>query len=293
MNKPAAAGGLEGIRTVLITGGNGFVGRHLAARLNALGKTVRSVSRSSGFNIVRDEVPIDGVNHVFHLAGRTLVTSSWDNPLEFLQTNGYGTAKLAEQCRRRGCSLTLLSSYLDGNHLNPEPAPIGESVNPYAFSKRVAEEICRFYALRFGCAFVTLKLSNIYGPGQDPSFLIPHIVAQLVEPATAEIVVENLAPCRDYLYIDDAVDGLLRSVGASPGSIFDLGSGTSHSVEEVILIALEAADIYKPYRGLGARRLMEIDGTAVDFSHAHQVLGWQPQVSLRAGLLSMIESIRR
>ena len=239
----------ERVQTVLITGGTGFVGRHLAAHLSRLGKTVRSVSRTTGFDIVRDDLPLDNIDHVFHLAAQTGVASSWQYPAAFIATNGFGTARIAEQCRTAGCSLTLLSSYLDGDHRRAVPAPIGDSVNPYAFSKRVAEEVCRLYAGRFGARFVTLKLSNVYGPGQAQDFLLPHIVTQLVDDAVAEIIVQDLSPCRDYLYIDDAVDGLLRSVGASSGSIFDLGSGTSHSVEEVILLAREAAGIYKPYRG--------------------------------------------
>ena len=216
----------ERVQAVLITGGTGFVGRHLAARLSGLGKAVRSVSRTAGFDVVRDTLPLDNIDHVFHLAAQTGVASSWQDPAAFIATNGFGTARVAEQCRTAGCSLTLLSSYLDGDHRRTVPTPIGDSVNPYAFSKRVAEEICRLYVGRFGARFVTLKLSNAYGPGQAQEFLLPHIIAQLIDDAAAEIVVQDLSPCRDYLHVDDVVDGLLRSVGAMPGSDFDLGSGT-------------------------------------------------------------------
>jgi nucleoside-diphosphate-sugar epimerase len=278
----------------LVTGGSGFVGRHLVAHLKFLGKDVRSVSLSEGFDLLKEDLPLDDIGHVFHLAARTGVVEAWQNPLSFFETNAHGTARLIEQCRAKGCSVTFVSSFLDGAHtdLLATDSSLGASVNPYAFSKRVAEQYCAFYACRFGVKVVTVKMTNVYGPGQSPRFLIPHVVSQLLDDRLAEILVQDLTPCRDYLHVGDAVEGIAMSMNAPAGSVLDLGSGVAHSAEEVIQLAMGAAGIYKPYRAAGVARINEIDGTAADIDATRAILGWEPKVSLEAGLSALIESMR-
>src|SRR5262249_6735157 len=101
--------------TVLVTGATGFIGRHLVSRLTTLGHRVCSVSRDAGFDILTQELPLDGIEHVFHLAARTGVGEAWRDPAAFLHTNGYGTARVVDQCRRQNCSMTFVSSYLYGD----------------------------------------------------------------------------------------------------------------------------------------------------------------------------------
>jgi nucleoside-diphosphate-sugar epimerase len=104
---------------------------------------------------------------------------------------------------------------------------------------------------------------------------------------------KSLTPCRDYLHVADAVEGIATSMNAPAGSTLDLGSGVAHSVEEVIQLAMDAAGIYKPYRAVGVARINEIARTAADIDAARAILGWEPTVSLEAGLSALIESMRR
>jgi nucleoside-diphosphate-sugar epimerase len=285
---------LEGIHKVLVTGASGFIGRHLVAHLDQIGKHVVPVSRAYGFDVTRDKLPLEGVGHVFHLAGKTGVVEAWHSPLSYLDTNTFGTARVLEQCRGC-CSVTFVSGYVYGS---PKRLPIREQdlvdiQNPYALSKLLAERICEFYARFYDVPVVTLRLFNVYGPGQAPNFLIPFILEQILDPRQPEVRVQNLKPSRDYVYVSDAVEGIVMASQALEGSVFNIGYGTSYTVEEIIKRASTAAGIYKPYRSTGEKRRHEIDKTRADISAFRKAVGWRPKISIDDGLRLMIEGMLR
>lgn len=282
---------LPGVDRVLVTGATGFVGRHLADRLETLGKQVIRTSRSSGVDLARDDLPLDGVGHVFHSGARTGVPAAWENPVDFIETNTLGTVRVLDQCRRHGCGVSFLSAYIYGI---PERIPIKETDsihanNPYALSKYMAEQACGFFAKAYGMNVVSLRLFNIYGPGQGSNFLIPFIVEQALNPACDKIEVMDLYPRRDYIYVADAIDAILLSTRASSGSVFNVGSGEAHSVEDVIKLVCAAAGIDKPYSGKAQRRHNEIDLTKADITALHNTVGWKPRTSLAAGLREIVK----
>jgi nucleoside-diphosphate-sugar epimerase len=104
--------------------------------------------------------------------------------------------------------------------------------------------------------------------------------------------VQDLAPRRDYIHVDDVVDGMLLSMKAPAGSIFNLGSESAYSVEEIIRCACRLAGVQKPYRAIGQPRPHEIANSRMDATAARRILGWEPKVSLERGLQSVIESMR-
>ena len=292
---PPRTGGLpEGSGTYIVTGASGFVGRRLEDRLTSLGHRVLALSLATGFDVRRDELPPGPVDHVFHLAARTGVTDAWDDPLGFFESNALGTVRVLDQCRRRGFPLCYLSSFLrsgDGDVGAKETDGIKPD-NPYALSKYAGEQACAFYGSHFGVKTMVLRPANIYGPGQARAFLIPHVIAQLLDEKVSEIQVQDLAPRRDYIHVDDVVSAMLLSTAAPAGSIFNLGSGTAYSVEEVIRCSCRVAGRCKPYRAIGRPRPNEIAQACMDATAAREVLGWQPAVSLECGLKSVIESMR-
>lgn len=282
---------LPSVDTVLVTGASGFVGRHLANRLEALGKTVIRASRGQGIDLTKDLLPLDGVGHVFHAAARTGVPNSWEDPLQFIEANTLGTVRVLDQCRRHGCGVTFLSAYVYGI---PQRVPIKETDpidvnNPYALSKHLAEQACAFFAKAYKVNVVSLRLFNLYGPGQNPSFLIPFIIEQLMDPAREKIEVMDLQPSRDYIYIVDAIDAILMSTQATSGSVFNVGSGDAHSVEDVIKLICAAAGIDKPYVGKSQRRQNEIDLTKADVSALYEAVGWKPKTTLSSGLREVVK----
>jgi nucleoside-diphosphate-sugar epimerase len=292
---PQRPGGLsKGVGTFIVTGASGFVGRRLVERLTSLGHSVHAVSLATGFDVRRDELPAGSVDHVFHLAARTGVAEAWDDPLGFFESNAVGTFRTLDQCRRRGLSFCYLSSFLRSGDpdTGAKETDTIKPDNPYAFSKYIGEQACAFYGSHFGVKTVILRPANIYGPGQVKSFLIPHVIAQLLDENTPEIQVQDLAPRRDYIHVDDVVDGMVLSMTAPAGSIFNLGSGTAYSVEEIIQCSCRVACRSKPYRAIGRPRPHEIAHARMDATAAREILGWQPTVSLESGLRSVIESMR-
>jgi len=206
--------------------------------------------------------------------------------------NSHGTFRVLDQCRNHGCSVSYISGYVYGNAQRlpiDETAPVSAN-NPYAFSKLMGEEACRFYSSTFGVQTTILRLFNIYGPGQSSRFLIPHIVKQVIE--DPDIRVMDLEPRRDYVFISDTIDSILASVRASSGMAFNVGSGISYSVEDVIRIAMRQAGVEKPYHAAGQPRTNEIRDVIADTTLIRSACGWAPGVTFEDGIGRIIQSHR-
>jgi len=272
---------------VLLSGATGFVGSRLGPKLLARpGYEVCALSSASGD--VADPktwsaLPVTDV--VVHLAARTFVPDSWVEPAAFLGTNLLGTVNALEFCRSHKSRLVFLSSYLYGN---PHSLPIAEDFdvlvnNPYALSKKLAEETCQFYSDCYGLDITILRVFNIYGGGQDDKFLIPSIVRQVQQ--GAEINVKDLEPKRDFLYIDDLLDAVACAVEHPHRfEIFNIASGNSHSVREVIDCVQKITGRTVSVHSENVRRQNEIMDTRADITKARRMLGWEPRWSLEAGI---------
>src|SRR5580658_1472533 len=238
-------------KTVLVTGASGFIGRPLCEGLEQAGYVVVRHSGANG-DITSCSLPYSGVNHVFHLAARTFVPDAWSAPMRFYATNVLGTVNVAEFCRRNAASLTMLSSYVYGK---PEFLPISEdhpvaAFNPYGHTKLLAEEVCRYYAQQFGIRATIVRPFNIYGPGQSERFLIPTLVRQALDPDGSEVSIADDRPGRDYLFVEDLVDLLLRTMHSRDSEafgvdVFNAGSGCSVTPRQLAELILRVAGAEK------------------------------------------------
>jgi nucleoside-diphosphate-sugar epimerase len=285
---------LHQVRKVLITGSTGFIGTHLERRLVKKGVSTIGLSRTNGFDILGDRLPLEDIDHVYHVAGLTSVPQSWSDPASYFEANTYGTVRVLDQCRAAGVSLTYVSGYVYGT---PASVPISETMetrptNPYSFSKLAGEAACRFFGDVFGVSVRILRLFNVYGPGQSDTFLIPTIMRQVLDPRVTEIEVLDLQPRRDYVHVEDVVDILLRAPLLATGSIYNVGSGTSRSVKDVITTCLACAGISKPYREEGRRRGNEVLDVVADISAIERACGWRPKISFERGILSVLQSLK-
>src|SRR5262245_289136 len=256
------------LKRAIVTGSTGFIGSHVAKRLQAEGVTVIGLPRATGFDVLTDVLPLDGVDRVYHLAGLTFVPRSWHDPVSFHHVNTHGTMRVLDQCRRSGVPVTFASAYVYGM---PVRLPIDErsttkASNPYAYSKLSAENACRFFCEEYGARVAIVRPFNVYGPGQHHSFLIPTIVRQVLDPSVKEIVVASLAPRRDFVYISDVVEALLLAPCLPHAEPFNVGGGHSYSVEDIVRISLECADVVKPYRERREVRSNEIPDTVADIN---------------------------
>jgi nucleoside-diphosphate-sugar epimerase len=278
---------------VLVIGASGFIGSALATRLMAQGLDVVPVDSSVGDIADRETLAKFAhleIAHVFHLAGKTFVPDSWDDPQAFCQTNVLGTINVLEFCRKKHIPVTYVSAYVYGH---PDRLPIAEDSeirpsNPYALSKRLAEEVCEFYASAYQLPVTTIRPFNVFGIGQAKHFLIPAIIEQALGTGN-DIVVKDLAPRRDYVYLEDLVTALLATLDKTDGySVYNIGSGVSLSVQEAIEVIQDVAGTKKKIVCDHAVRNNELMDVVADISKAGRELNWRPQYTFEQGIRSII-----
>lgn len=275
--------------SILLTGATGFIGSALLKQLTALGHHTHTLSQRDGK--VEDMATwqmLPPAELVIHLAARTFVPDSWEQPAAFMATNATGTLHALEYSRKHGAKCIFLSSYLYGNPAQlpiPETAPLF-TPNPYAQSKKTAEDFCKFYSNAYQVNTIILRPFNVYGPNQNPSFLIPHIIQQAQY--SDAIRVKDLIPKRDYVHLYDLITAILRCIDYQESGVFNIGSGISYSVQEIIDIIQHITGRNLPVISESQVRRAEIMDTIADISLAKEKLGWQPTISFEEGMREML-----
>ena len=280
---------------IIVTGANGFIGRKLTARIkDSTNHETIPISRDFG-DITKTETwqLIPAADLVIHLAASTFVPDSWASPSKFLENNLNGTVNALDFCRLNDSRFIYLSSFL---YKNPTKLPITEDMeigadNPYMLSKKIGEDICTFYANSYDIPTIIFRPFNIIGTGQDEKFLIPSIIKQAHE--NGIVNVKDLEPRRDFLHIDDLVGALMRAIEIHRKlDIFNIASGASYSVKEVIGIVEEIMGDYLEIVSEEIRRPNEIMDTRANISKAIDLLGWRPSLTLHDALKLIIEDHR-
>jgi nucleoside-diphosphate-sugar epimerase len=171
--------------------------------------------------------------------------------------------------------------------------PVNENVipkpnNPYALSKHMAENLCNFYSKYKNIEINIFRPFNVYGFGQDKRFLIPEIMSQVMNNNPVEV--NTFKPKRDYIYIDDLVDGLISGMNSFNGlEVYNLGSGVSISVEQVINTIIKQANSEVTVTSRNIERDNEINDVIADISKARKLLSWSPKISFDNGIKNIIK----
>jgi nucleoside-diphosphate-sugar epimerase len=280
---------------VLITGVNGFVGKHLLSYFEEKSILVigfgseKDVTKPDCFNEYFDI----GITHVIHLASKNFVPGSWTNPSEYMYTNVVGTTNVLEFCSNQNAQLIFFSSYMYGVPINfpiNEMHPISCN-NPYALSKKFCEELCEFYIKNKGLSIAVLRIFNIYGPNQSMQFLIPHILKQASEGNVVKV--RDITPKRDYLFISDFVNliGLIINKNINSG-FYNVGYGASISVEDIIIntgiILKKSIEIISE----NLERQNEIPNVIADITKVKDEFNWTPIVTINDGLSKCLASFK-
>jgi UDP-glucose 4-epimerase len=304
----------------LVTGGAGFIGSHVAARLLADGHRVRvldNFSTGSRANLdhgaahaahldvvegdIRDlgtvEAASRGVDVVFHQAAMRSVPRSVKDPLGANDNNVTGTLNVLEAARRAGARRVVYASsssvYGDRPDLpkreDQTPAPI----SPYAVSKAAGEQYAAVWSRLYGVETVGLRYFNVFGPKQDPASeyaaVIPRFILWALQRAPLEVHGDG-TQSRDFTYIDNVVEANLlagRAPGAA-GEVFNVGCGSRVSLLEIIA-SLERLVGRPLQRNHTPGRAGDVAHTLADVSKAKRLLGYTPLVTFDDGLQRTFE----
>jgi nucleoside-diphosphate-sugar epimerase len=308
-------------RLGLVTGAGGFIPSHLVEALVRDGWRVRCLLRYgsagdigcladspkeivAGLDLRRGDL-LDGefvadccrdVDTVFNLGARISIPYSYFAPRDTFQVNAMGTLNVVEAVRRMGVRrlIQVSTSEVFGSAVQ---APMSEShrlkaQSPYAASKIAADKIVESFVCSFGLPAVIVRPFNTYGPRQSPRAVISTIVEQAMRGGVVKI--GSLWPRRDFTYVEDTVQGMIRAadVEAAAGGEFNLGTGTDISIGELAesimrIVGNECELVSDDARQRPADS--EVSRLLSDNSKAREVLGWEPKVSLEEGLTRVVE----
>lgn len=277
------------LRPVLVTGGTGFLARHVAGALRQAGFKVDAPSRRE-LDVVVSPAPPGDYGTVVHLAGAVGVPGSWTDFGGYVRTNVEGCARVATWCRDMKARLVFASGYVYGIPLRlpiAEDHPVRPN-NPYALTKHLAEQVCEFHAQSTGLPVTVLRIFNIYGPGQSQDFLVPTIVRQVLDPASETIRLRDGSPTRDYVHVDDVASAIMAVISLDGWRLFNVGSGTAISVLDIAERLRSAAGCRKPIVAGAEPRLGDIPAVMADIAKISAACGWRPTVGLNEGLSRLI-----
>ena len=277
---------------ILITGVNGFVGKSLAFFLKSKSfelTNTRDINRinlcewDSVKNIPRSEI-------IVHLASKNFVPESFTVPHNYYYNNFLSTLNILEKAKIDGSKVIFFSTYVYGH---PLYLPIDEEhltspQNPYTHSKLICEELCKAYYRDFGVPVTIFRPFNIYGPGQKESFFIPTIINQVKHDI---IHLKDSRPKRDFIFIDDVIDAIVKSIISNSDSfrIYNLGSGISTSIKDIVEMIINLTQSKACIHFSNEIRQGEILETVADCSHLKCELLWNPHVSIENGIRLCID----
>lgn len=301
----------------LVTGGAGFIGSHLVDLLIQEGWKVRvldnlsmglreNVNPSAEFLKGDVTVPEDcaaavrGIDTVFHLAARVTIRGSVHNFGEDARINLLGTLNMLEAAGKRGVRRFLFSSsmavYADSQSRTPvKETSRTEPLSPYGLSKLAAEKYCLMTSSSFGMEPVILRYFNTYGSRQNYS---PYV-------GVVTLFITNMLlnkPCtifgsgeqtRDFIHVSDVIRATLQAARCDKagGEIFNVGTGTGTSVNELALFLSNTIGYNLPFAHAGKQE-SELEYSVADISKAREMLNFSPQARLEERLADLLQSIR-
>lgn len=295
---------------IFLTGGTGFLGNHLRAELADRENEVTVFARPStpvdlrdnesvqrGDITNEDDIALDGHDSVVHLAAQTHVETAIDAPRPTWEVNTTGTLNVLEASKRNDVSTFLFASSASV-YGPPESLPITEShptnpTEPYGASKLAGDRLAHSYHRTYGLPVVTARLFNTFGPGQSHEHVVPVIIRQALTSDTIEL--GNLSPSRDFLYVKDTVNALIKLLcDGTSGEAYNVGRGDDIEIGELAELVTTLIDRRLTIESVVERQRnenVEIRRHVADPSKIER-LGWAPRYELRDGLEETIEAFK-
>ena len=307
-----------------VTGGAGFIGSNLAEYLlsqghrvaivdnfstgkeqNLAGWTDRALDRVQVFRFDINETDrlreaFNGAQFVFHQAAIPSVPRSIADPRATNLANISGTLSVLVAARDAGVKRVVVASsssiYGDDPGLPKVETRMGKTLSPYALSKVVCEEYCRLFYQLYGLETACLRYFNVFGPRQDPkseyAAVVPRFVTRLLA-GVSPIIYGDGEQTRDFTYVSNVVDAnwVVANHPQAIGEAFNIGCGTRTSLNELVreisnILNVSCKPTYEPGRPGDVRHSL------ADVDKAKKLMSYQPAVSLREGLIKVIDWYR-
>ena len=303
---------------VLVTGGAGFIGSHVADALLARGYTVHILDDMSGGKI--ENVPEGATLHeydirsqeaasliidqqfdaIFHLAAQMDVRRSVSDPRYDADVNVLGFLNLMEAARHVPIKKFVFAStggaiygepdreYNEGK-TQPESHPQNH-VSPYGITKLVTEKYLHFYELSYGIPFAAMRFGNVYGPRQNPygEAGVVAIFSERLLDGKQPVIYGDGEQTRDYVYVEDVVRAVLAGFDYDGSGIFNVGTGVETTVNHLFRV-INSATGNAAEEVHEAGRPGEQQRSVLDVSLAGERLNWQPKVSIDDGLRRTVQ----
>ncbi|MGH9386369.1 MAG: SDR family oxidoreductase [Vicinamibacterales bacterium] len=298
----------------LVTGGAGFIGSHLAEALVSLGHTVRivdSLITGSRHNVPADvefvvgdladpsvaERAVRGIDYVLHQAAIPSVPRSVKDPVESNRANVDGLLNTLVAARDAGARRLVFagssSVYGDSETLPKREDMPASPLSPYALQKLVGEQYCQLFTQLYGFETVTTRYFNVFGPRQDPGSQYSGVISLFITALLAgrpPVIHGDGMQTRDFTYVSNVVDGVLRAAETSgvAGETFNIATSGRVSLNELLetLKRLMHSAIEPTF---GERRSGDVRDSQADISKAERLLGYRPTVKLEEGLRRTVE----
>jgi NAD dependent epimerase/dehydratase len=311
-------------RVVLVTGAGGFIGSHLTERLVSEGARVRAFVRYNSRGVegllgllprdlyrelhvisgdLRDgdavRAAVRGVDVVFHLGALIAIPYSYLHPREVIETNVAGTTNVLMAAREHSIDRVVHTSTSEV-YGTAQYVPIDEThplqgQSPYSASKIGADKIAESFYRSFGTPVAIMRPFNTYGPRQSARAVIPAIISQAL--ASDEIRLGALDPMRDFTFVDDTVEGFLRTgtYDSAVGQEVNIGAGECISIGELarkilVLVERDLPIVCEPARLRPSKS--EVMRLHADTQRARELLDWEPRVTLDEGIRRTIDWIK-
>lgn len=303
-------------KTILVTGGAGFIGSHLVDKLMELGAKVivlddlstgklthlprgvnfhhGSITESTVEEIFHKEKP----NVVFHMAAQISTSSSVRDPVQDAQTNILGTLRLLDAARHHGIEKFIYSSTGGALYGDPEENPCTEDqpirpLSPYGISKLVGEQYLDLYHRIYRLNYTSLRYGNVYGPRQDPkgeAGVIAIFCMNMLKNSPPRIFGTGDQE-RDFIYVNDVVEANILAMEQRTVGPYNIGTGISCSVNDIFSmlsanLKFRKAPIYSP------NRMGDVHQISLDATKALTEMGWRAKVDIQDGLSYTAEYFR-
>lgn len=304
------------LNKILITGGAGFIGSHLANTLNKKGHSILvidNLSRGKKENldkkIILEMLDIRSTklpaiirkykpDYIFHLAAQSSIVTSLKKPHVEMKTNFLPTLTLLDEAKKiKLKKIIFASSAAVYGTLQKIPAPENHQkhpLSPYGISKLASEHYINYFCSSYNMPYAILRYSNVYGPKQDSSAeggVIAIFINNILNNTPATIYGSG-NQTRDFIYVDDVVRSNIKSIKIPYSGVLNIASSKEISINNLFKLISSKLKHSVPAKH-SQRNVQEVNRSALQISRANKNLKWSPIVKLEDGLDYTIKYFKR